>query len=103
MRLSSTTLSSSVRSPIFSETSLRQKIWLIDFIRHAHTHKVTATKGQTVDLVQSYKYLGTNILASLRNLSYFHIAKTTMTLFFLGFCRADFILAVDCHGLDTGP
>ena len=32
---------------------------VIDFRKLAHTHKDTFIKGQTVECVESYKYLGT--------------------------------------------
>ncbi len=38
---------------------------IIDFRKNVPMHKVTYIKGQTVDSVQSYKYLGTIIDSKL--------------------------------------
>lgn len=86
----------------------KTKDMIIDFRRHAHTHQVTTIKGQAVECVQSYKYLGTIIdsklnfeenceavckkghqrLFCLRKLSYFHIDKTMMILFYRAFIES---------------
>ena len=71
-------------------------------------HKVTLIKGQTIEFVQSYKYLGTVIdeklnfeanleavckkghqrLYCLRKLSHFHIERTIMTMFYRAFIES---------------
>ena len=86
----------------------KTKDMIIDFRRHACEPEVTTIKGQTVEQVQSYKYLGSIIdaqlnfeanceavckkghqrLFCLRKLSYFHIGKTMMTLFYRAFIEA---------------
>ncbi len=75
---------------------------IIDFRKNVPMHKVTYIKGQTVDSVQSYKYLGTIIdsklsfeanceavcrkghqrLFFLRKLCKFHIDKTLLIMFY---------------------
>ena len=87
---------------------------IIDFRRHAHTHEVTSIKGLTVECVESYKYLGTIIdsklnfepnceavckkghqhLFCLRKLSYCHIDKTMLTLFYRAFIESIFFFGV---------
>lgn len=78
---------------------------ITDFRMHALTHDPTTIKGQPVDCVNSYKYLGTVIdskltftknceaackkghqrLACLRKLSHFYIDKKMLTLFYQAF------------------
>ena len=80
----------------------------IDFSKQAHTHDATTIKGQLVECVDSYKYLGTIIdcklnfqenceavckkgqqrLHCLRKLSFFHVDKTMMTLFYHAFIES---------------
>ncbi len=81
---------------------LKTKDMIIDFRKNVPMHKVTYIKGQTVDSVQSYKYLGTIIdsklsfeanceavcrkghqqLFFLRKLCKFHIDKTLLIMFY---------------------
>ncbi len=81
---------------------LKNKDMIIDFRKNVPMHKVTYIKGQTVDSVQPYKYLGTIIdsklsseanceavcrkghqrLFFLRKLCKFHIDKTLLIMYY---------------------
>lgn len=81
---------------------------VFDFRRKVHTHEVTLIKGQAVECVQSYKYLGTIIdskldfnlnceavckrghqrLSCLRKLSRLNIDRTIMILFYRAFIES---------------
>lgn len=78
---------------------------VIDFRRNTHMHEDTLIKGQTMEAVQSFNYLGTVIndklnfvanyeavckkgqqhLHCLRKLLHFHIDRTIMTMFYCAF------------------
>lgn len=86
----------------------KTKDMLIDFRRKPHRHEVTLIKGQTIEYVQTYKYLGTIIdsklsfeencemvckkgqqrLHCLRKLAYFHIDRTLMNMFYRAFIES---------------
>ncbi len=81
---------------------MKTKDMIIDFRKNDPMHKVTYIKGQTVESVQSYKYLGTIIdsklsfeanceavcrkghqrLFFLRKLCIFYIDKTLLIMFY---------------------
>ncbi len=85
----------------------KTKDMVIDF-RNTHLHEDTLIKGQTIEVVQSYKYLGTVIddklnfvanceavckrgqqrLHCLRKLSRFYIDQTIMTMFYRAFIES---------------
>lgn len=89
-----------------------------DFRKLPQAQEVTIIKGQTVECVQTYKYLGTitdskltfeanceavykkgnQHLFCLKKLSSFHIARTVLTLFYRAFTESAFAW---CHGLAT--
>ncbi len=86
----------------------KTKNMLIDFRKLPQAQEVTTIKGQTVECVQTYKYLGMIIdskltfeanceavykkgnqrLFCLRKLSSFHIDRTLLTLFYLAFIES---------------
>ena len=88
--------------------TLKTKDMAIDFRKNASTPESIIIKGQAIERVQSYKYLGTIIdstlnfkenceavckkghqrLYCLRKLSRFHIDKTMMTLFYRAFIES---------------
>lgn len=81
---------------------------IVDFRKAAHSQVSTSIKNQTVESVQSYKYLGTIIdsklsfdencaavckkghqrLFCLRKFNYFHIDKQMMNLFYHAFLES---------------
>lgn len=87
---------------------LKTKDMAIDFRKESRTPSATVIRGQSVELVQSYKYLGTIIDSSLnfkenceavckkgyqrlfclRRLSLFNIDKTTLTVFYKSFIES---------------
>lgn len=87
---------------------LKTKDMVIDFRRNVNTHEVTTIKGQAVECVQSYKYLGTIIdsklsfegnceavckkghqrMFFLRKLCKFHIDKTLLILFYRAYIES---------------
>ena len=86
----------------------KTKDMFIDFRRQAHSQEALTIKGQTIEQVTSYKYLGTVIdstlnfdlnceavckkghqrLHCLRKLSSFNIDKTMMSLFYCAFIES---------------
>lgn len=88
--------------------TLKTKDMVIDFRKKKDTPEATIILGQSVEVVQSYKYLGTVIDSSLgfeenseavckrghqrlfclRKLSYFNIDRTMLTLFYRSFIES---------------
>ena len=86
----------------------KTKDMLIDFRKSPQQNCLTSIKGQTIECVQSYKYLGTTIdsklcfeanceavcqkaqqrLYCLRKLSHFHIDRTLMVMFYRAFIES---------------
>ncbi len=97
---------------------LKTKDMIIDFRKNVPMHKVPYIKGQTVDSVQSYKYLGTIIdsklsfkanceavcrkghqrLFFLRKLCKFHIDKTLLIMFYHAYIESVLFCLVSWYG-----